>query len=70
MALMVKNPPTSAGDVRDTGLMPGLGRCPGEGHGNPLQYSCLDNPMDREAWRAAVHGGCKESDMTEHRHIL
>ena len=56
----------SAGD----GSIPELGRCPGEGHGNPLQYSCLDNPMDVGAWQAAVHGGCKESDMTEHRHIL
>ena len=50
MALVVKNPPTNAGDVRETGLMPGLGRCPGEGHGNLLQYSCLENLMDRRAW--------------------
>ena len=55
VALVVKNPPVSAGDVRDVGLFPGLGRSPGEGHGNPLQYSCLENPMDRGAWLAMVH---------------
>ena len=55
MALVVKNPPASAGDVRDVGLIPGSGRSPGGGHGNPLQYSCLENPMDRAAWRARVH---------------
>ena len=49
-----KNPPVKAGDVRDASLIPGLGRSPGGGHGNPLQYSCLGNPMDRGAWRA-VH---------------
>ena len=43
----VKNPPANAGDKRDVGLIPGLGRFPGEGHGNPLQYSCLENPIDR-----------------------
>ena len=47
------------------GLTPGLGRSPGEGNGNPLQYSCLENPMDRGAWWATVHTGRKESDMTE-----
>ena len=54
---MVKNLPTNAnaGDVRDTGLIPGLGRSPGEGNGNPLQFSCLENPMDRGAWWATVH---------------
>ena len=52
---MVKNPPASAGDPRDVSLIPGLGRSPGGGPGNPLQYSCLENPMDRGAWRAAVH---------------
>ena len=60
--LAVKNPPANAGD-RDS--IPGLGGSPGEGSGNPLQYSCLENPMDRGAWRAAVHGVTKESDMTE-----
>ena len=49
----------------DAGLIPGLGRSPGEGHGNPLQCSCLENPMGRGAWRATVHGVEKESDTTE-----
>ena len=49
VALVVKNQPANAGDVRDTGLIPGLGRSPGEGYSNLLQYSCLENPMDREA---------------------
>ena len=49
LALMVKNPPANAGDRRDSGLIPGWGRSPGGGHGNPLQYSCLENPMDRGA---------------------
>ena len=52
---MLKNLPANAGDVRDTGSIPGLGRSPGGGHGNSLQYSCLENPMDRGAWRATVH---------------
>ena len=52
---MAKNPPANTGDPRDEGLIPGLGRLPGEGNGNPLQDSCLENPMDRGAWRAAVH---------------
>ena len=56
---MVKNLPANAGDVRDTGLIPGSGRSPGGGHGNPLQYSCLENPMHREAWRATVPGVTK-----------
>ena len=54
VALVVKNPPANAGDIRDMGLIPGSGRSPGEGHDNPLQYSCLENPMDRGAWWAAV----------------
>ena len=52
----VKNPPANAGDMRDTGLIPGLGRSPGIGSGNPFLYSCLENSMDREAWQATVHG--------------
>ena len=55
VGLVVKNPPANAGDVRDTGLIPGFGRSPGEGHSNPLQDSCLENPMDRGAWQATVH---------------
>ena len=62
---MVKNPPANAGDTGDVGSIPGLGRSPGGGHGNPLQYSCLENPMDRRAWWAAVHGVAKDLDMTE-----
>ena len=52
---MIKNLPASVGDIRDMGSIPGLGRSPGGGHGNPLQYSCLENPTDREAWWVAVH---------------
>ena len=59
VAPMVKNPPANAGDITDVGLIPELGRSPGEGHGNPLQHSCLENPMDRGAWRATVHTGTK-----------
>ena len=54
MALMVKNPPANAGDIRDTGPVHGSGRCPGGGHGNPLQYFCLENPVDKGAWWAIV----------------
>ena len=57
----VKNPPANAGD---TSSIPGSGRSPGEENGNPFQYSCLRNPMDRGAWWASVHGVAKESDMT------
>ena len=56
VVLVVKNPPANARDIRDMGLIPGSGRSPGAGNGNPLQYSCLENPMDRGAWRAAVYG--------------
>ena len=52
---MVKNPPTNARHVKDVGSVPGLGRSPGGGQGNPLQYYCLENPMDRGAWQAVVH---------------
>ena len=59
---MVKNPPSNAGDM---GSIPESRRFPGEGNENPLQYSCLENSMDREAWQATVYGVAKESDMTE-----
>ena len=55
LALVVKNPPATAGNVRDVGSIPELGRSPGERHGNPLWYSCLENPMDRGAWWAMVY---------------
>ena len=56
---MVKNSPANAGDTEDAGLILGSGKSLGEGNGNPLQYSCLENPMDREAWQAIVHGVAK-----------
>ena len=56
LTLVVKNPPANAGDMGDIGLIPGSGRYPGGEHGNPLQYSCLENPMGQEAWGAMVHG--------------
>ena len=59
----VKNPPANAGNIRDMGLIPGLGRSPGGEDGNLLQYSCLENPMGRGAWQATVHR-VAESDMT------
>ena len=59
VALVVKSLPASVRDIRDAGLIPGLQRSPGEGNGNPLQYSCRVNPMDRGAWRATVHGAAK-----------
>ena len=62
---MVKNPPANAGDTRDEGSISEVGRSSGGGHGNPLQYSCLENSMDRGAWWVMVHRGHKELDMTE-----
>ena len=59
MALVVKNPPANAGDIRDGGSIPGSGRFPGRGNGNSLQHSCLETPMDRGAWCATVHGVAK-----------
>ena len=56
---VLKNPPANAGGTRDMGSIPGLGRSPGEGNGNPLQCSCLENFMDREVWQATVHGVTK-----------
>ena len=59
MALVIKNPPANAGDVRDVISIPGSGRSPAGGNGNLLQYFCLKNPMDRGAWKATVHGVTK-----------
>jgi len=59
---VVKNPPANTGN---SALIPGSGRSPGGGNGSPLQYSCLGNPVDREAWRVTVHGVAKELDMSE-----
>ena len=64
---MVKNPPANAGGTRDVGSIAGSGGSPGEGNGNPLQYSCLENPMERGAWWATVHG-VTESDRIQHTH--
>ena len=67
---MVKNPHANAGDTGDVGSIPGSGRSSGEGDGNPLPYSCLGKPMDRGAWRAAVHGvtRVRHDLVTEHTH--
>ena len=62
---MVKNLPVNAGDMRDMGSIPGLGRSPGGGLGNPLQCSYLGNPMERGTWQAIVHGVAKELDITK-----
>ena len=69
---MVKNLPVKAGDSGDRDLIPGLGKSPGGEHGNPLQYSCLENPMDRGAWWATVHGVTKSRTRlrTEHAHTF
>ena len=64
---VIENPSANAGNIRDVGLIPGSGRSPGVQNGNLLQYSCLENSMDRGAWWATVHGVTK-SDMTEHTH--
>ena len=56
---MVKNPPANSEDIRDGGSIPGLGRSPRKGNGNPLQYSCLENPMDRGAWQGIILGSAK-----------
>ena len=70
---MVKNLPANAGDIRDTGSIPGLGRSPGGGYGNPPQYSCLENSMERGAWWAIVHGAAKSQtqmkQLSTHAHI-
>ena len=69
VVLVVKNSPTHAGDIRDMGSIPGLGRSAGGGNGNPLQNSCLENSMDRGSWWAIVRGGHKELDTTKHARI-
>ena len=66
MVLVIKNPPANAGDGRETGSMPGSGRSPGGGNGNPFQYSCQENSMDREAWWVSTLVGRKELDTTDH----
>jgi len=63
VVLVVKNPPANAGDLRDAGSISGLGRSLGGRHGNPLQYSCLENPMDRGAWWALVHRVTKSQTL-------
>ena len=68
-----KEPPANAGDIRDSGSIPGSGGSPGGGHGNPFQYSCLENPMSRGAWWATVHEVSKSQmqlEVTEHTHII
>ena len=67
---MVNSPPTNVREALDASSIPGLGRTPGEGNGNPHQYSCLENPMDRGAWWVTVYGGHKELERTEHAHTL
>ena len=62
---MVKKPPANAGDKTDAGSIPGSGRSPGVGNGNRLQYTCLEDSMDRGDWQVIVHGGLKESDTTD-----
>ena len=72
MQLVVKNLPANARDIRDEGSIPGSGRSPGGEHSNPLQYSCLENPMDRGAWRATVHRVAKSQTRLKQlsMHIL
>ena len=68
---MVKNPPASAEDAQDASLIPGSGRSPGGEHGNPLQYSCLENPMDRGAWQVTLQGVAKsQTQLSTYLHSL
>ena len=69
VAPVVRSLLANVGDIRDAGLIPGSRRSPGEGNGNPLKYSCLENPMDGGAWWATVHGVHKESDTAERLHL-
>ena len=63
--IVVKNLNANAGDAGNKGLIPGAGKSPGGGHGSPLQYSCLENPIDRGVWQAIVHGGAKSQTQLE-----
>ena len=65
---LVKNPLVNSGDIKDVGLIPGFGRFPGGGHGNPLQYSCLENPKNRGFWQATVHGVTKSRTWLNQLH--
>ena len=73
MVLVVKSMPANAGDIRDMGSVPGSGRFPGGGHGNPFQYSCLENHMDRGAWQGTIHGVTQDrtqlKQLNVHTHI-
>ena len=70
VAQMIKNLPANTGDTGDLALIPGLGRSTGGGNGNPLQYSCVENPMDREAWRATVRGVAKsQTQLSRHMQL-
>ena len=66
LVLVVKNLPANSGDIRDVGLIHGLGRSPGGGHGNPFQYSCLENPMDRGGWQVMVYAELDTTEATWH----
>ena len=70
MVLVAKNSPADAGDIRDTGSISGSGRFPGGGHGNPPQYSCLGNPMNRGTWWAIVHGVAKSQTQLKQLSML
>ena len=70
MGAVVKNLPANSGDAGDMGLISRLGRSPGGGHGNPLEYSCLENPIDRGAWRATVHGVAESQTQNTHTTII
>ena len=71
VALAVKNTPANEADIRNSGSIPGLGRSSGEGNGNPIQYSCLGNPMDSEAWWATVHMVAKsQTQLSDRMHKL
>ena len=70
VAVVVKNLPANAGDIRDTSSIPGSGRSHGGGHDNPLQYSCLENPVDRRTWWATVHGVAKNWTQLKQHSML